>query len=286
MKEQDPLPTSARGVDRLPCHVEEGGSGDAICIFLHGFGDGGYVWYDFAPRLPKNYRTLIIDFRGHGNSADDPAANYGVAPYCTDVLNIIHKYQLKNISLVGHSLGASVALRIAAAVPHLVSDLILVDFSLSTEQTVFDNILSQFDEQCMGYASRAEYAAWISTKRPLTHPRMLDYIVDNALRETADGRFVLKVDPRIQQIIKTGSSRTDDVRPILSRVLCRTLLIRGRGSAVLSKKAALDIVRLLNDAQLCEISHSGHAVMVENPDGFAEAVYKFLLGARTRSGGV
>jgi pimeloyl-ACP methyl ester carboxylesterase len=115
---------------------------------------------------------------------------------------------------------------------------------------------------------------------------MLHHIVDNALRETADGRFVLKVDRRIQQIIRTGSARTDDVQTILSKILCRTLLIRGRGSAVLCKKEALDIIRLLKDGQLCEISGAGHAVMVEDPDEFADAVNQFLLGPSTSRGGL
>jgi pimeloyl-ACP methyl ester carboxylesterase len=254
-------------------------------MLLHGFGEGGYVWYDLAPRLAKKYRTIIMDFRGHGNSGEDPAGNYGVGPYSIDVLNLTQKYKLRNISLVGHSLGAAVALQVAAAAPHLVTDLILVDFSLSTEPAVSENILSQFNEQCDGYNSLAEYAAWISAKRPLTHPRMLRYIVDNALRETPDGRYVLKVDRRIQQIMGTGSERTDDVRTILSKILCRTLLIRGRGSAVLGKKEALDIIRLLKDGQLCEISHAGHAVMVEDPDEFADAVNQFLLGPLTSRNG-
>ncbi|RXH11354.1 alpha/beta fold hydrolase [Bradyrhizobium guangzhouense] len=286
MKEPDLLHTPAPGADQFSFHIRECGGGDATCILLHGFGEGGYVWNDFAPRLPKNYRTIIIDFRGHGNSGEDPTGNYGVGSYSTDVLNLIQKYKLRNISLVGHSLGAAVALQVAAAVPHLVTDLVLVDFSLSTELDVSENILSQFQEQCDGYSSLAEYAAWISAKRPLTHPRMLGHIVDNALRESADGRLVLKVDRRIQQIMGTGSARADDVRPILSKISCRTLLIRGRGSAVLSKKEAFDIIRLLKDGQLHEISHAGHAVMVEDPDEFADAVNQFLLGPRTSGGGL
>lgn len=274
----------APGADQLSFHIEEYGSGDSTCILLHGFGEGRYVWYDFAPRLPKQYRAVIMDFRGHGNFGEDPTGNFGVGPYSTDVLALIRKYKLRKISLVGHSLGAAVALRVAAAAPHLVTDLILVDFSFSIERAVSENILSQFHEQCDGYNSLAEYAAWISAKRPLTHPRMLRYIVDNALRETTDGRFVLKVDRRIQQIMKSGSARTDDVRTILSKVRCRTLLIRGQGSAVLCKKEARDFIRLLKDGQLCEISHAGHAVMVEAPDEFADAVNQFLLGPRTSRG--
>lgn len=280
VKEQDLLRTRAPGADQSSLHIEERGSGDAICLLLHGFGEGGYVWYDFAPRLPKKYRTIIIDFRGHGNSGEDPTGNYGIGAYSTDILNFIQEYKLSNISVVGHSLGAAVALQVTAAVPHLVTDLILVDFSLSTERAVCEDILSQFHEQCDGYTSLAEYAAWILAKRPLTHPRMLRYIVDNALRETADGRFVLKADRRIQQIIKKGSAPTDDAGTIFSKILCRTLLVRGRGSAVLCRKEALDIIRLLKDGQLCEISHAGHAVMVEDPDEFADAVIQFLLGPR------
>lgn len=275
----------APGADQLSFHIEERGSGDATCILLHGFGEGRYVWYDFAPRLPEKYRAVIMDFRGHGDSGEDPTGNFGAGPYSKDVLDLVRKYKLRKISLVGHSLGAAVALRVAAAATHLVTDLILVDFSSSPEQAVLDDVLSQFHEQCDGYHSLDEYAAWISAKRPLTHPRMLRHIVDNALRETTDGRFVLKADRRIQQMIESGSARTDDIRTIVSKVRCRTLLIRGQGSAVLCKKEARDLVRLLKDGQLCEISHAGHAVMVEAPDEFADAVNQFLLGPRTSRGG-
>src|SRR5688572_25912227 len=126
MKKQDLLHIPAPGADPLSFHIEECGSGDATCILLHGFGEGRYVWYDFAPRLPKNYRAVMMDFRGHGNSGDDPTGNFGVGPYSTDVHDLIQNYKLRNISLVGHSLGAAVALQVAAAVPHLVTDLILV----------------------------------------------------------------------------------------------------------------------------------------------------------------
>lgn len=277
MKGHDLLRTSALEADRSCFHIEERGSGDAICILLHGFGEGGYVWYDFAPRLPKKYRTIIVDFRGHGNSGEDPTVNYGVASYCTDILSLIQKYKFRNISLVGHSLGATVALQVAAAVPRLVKNLILVDFSLNLEHTAQEDILSQFQEQCDGYDSLAEYAAWMSARRPLTHPRMLRHIVDNALCKTGDGRLALKADRKIQRIVEECWARTGDVRTIFSRILCPTLLIRGIGSAVLCKKEALYITSLLKDGHLCEISHAGHAVMVENPDEFADAVYRFLL---------
>ncbi len=285
MKEHDLLRTPAHDADRSSFHIEERGSGDAICILLHGFGEGGYVWYDLAPRLPKKYRTIIVDFRGHGNSGEDPAVNYGIASYCADILSLIQKHELRSISLIGHSLGATVALQVAAAVPHLVTALILVDFSLNAGRAVREDILSQFQEQCDGYGSLAEYAAWMSARRPLTHPRMLRHIVDNALRRTGDGRFALKADRKIQRIVKEGSARPGDVRTIFSRILCPTLLIRGIGSAVLCKKEALYITSLLKDGHLCEISHAGHAVMVENPDEFADAVNRFLLERCTSSDG-
>ncbi|ARS66213.1 alpha/beta hydrolase [Sinorhizobium meliloti] len=279
MKERFLLHTLAFGADQFSFHVGEYGSEDEICILLHGFGEGGYVWYDLAARLPKKYRAIIVDFRGHGNSREDPTVNYGIDTYSDDVLNLIQEYKLKNISLIGHSLGAVVALRVAAAVPYLVSNLVLVDFSLNATPTIHGNILSQFHEQCDGYNSLAAYAAWILDKRPLTHPRMLRYIVENALRETADGRFVLKADRRIQELLSYKSTFIDNYQNIMRNISCRTLLIRGKGSAVLCKKEALHIVNMLKNGQLCEISGAGHAVMIEDPDEFVDAVTQFLLGS-------
>jgi pimeloyl-ACP methyl ester carboxylesterase len=73
---------------------------------------------------------------------------------------------------------------------------------------------------------------------------------------------------------------------MLSKIACRTLLIRGQGSAVLCKKEAWDIIRALKDGQLCEISRAGHAVMAESPDEFSDAVNQFLLEPSTSRGGL
>lgn len=281
MKEQFLLHAPMLGADRFPFHVEEYGKGDAVCIFLHGFGEGAYVWRDLVPRLPKKSRSIVLDFRGHGNSGEDPEANYGVETYSRDVLDIIASCKYSNVSIVGHSLGAGVAIMVAASAPHIVSNLILVDWSLSATQAVYDNVFSQFYEQCDGYNSLAEYAAWILDRRPLTHPRMLRHIVSNALRESAGGKFVLKADRRLTEIFDKTSARASNYQYLLSRILCRTLLVRGKGSAVLSKREALSIVGMLKDGRLCEIAGAGHAVMVDDPDQFANAVIQFLFGPRT-----
>lgn len=271
----------ALGAERFPFHVEEYGSGDAICILLHGFGEGGYVWRDLAPRLPNKYRSVIVDFRGHGDSREDPAAIFSLETYSDDILDLINNCNYTDVSIIGHSLGAGVAIIVAAAAPHLVSNLILVDWPLSTTRTAHDTVISQFHEQCDGYNSPAEYAAWILDRRPLTHPRMLRHIVGNALREQADGKFVLKADRRVTGIFGNLSKRPNNADELLSRIVCRTLLVRGRGSAVLSKVDALSIVGMLKYGHLCEISGAGHAVMVDDPDQFADAVNQFLLGSRT-----
>ncbi|WP_338426276.1 alpha/beta fold hydrolase [Sphingopyxis kveilinensis] len=239
------------------------------------------IWYDFAARLPKQYRAIIINLRGHGDYFAEDKNNYNIIKYSSDIVDMVCRYNLNNISLIGHSLGASVAIKVASNIPDRIRNLVLVDFSLSAKPAIHENIMSQFREQCDGFGSPAEYARWLSDKRPLTHPRMIPHIVSNALRETPEGRFVLKVDPAIKKIINNVSKFQEDYKSILSEILCRTLLIRGRGSAILSKKEAMDIVKILKDGELQEISGAGHAVMTDNPDQFSETVNRFLVGSRS-----
>lgn len=281
MKERFGPSTIDPGADQLPVHFEQCGDGDTICILLHGFGEGGYIWYDFAARLPKKYRAIIVNLRGHGDYYEEDKNNYNIVKYSSDIIDMVYRFNLNNISLVGHSLGASVAIKVASDVPARIRDLVLVDFSLSAKPAVHENIMSQFREQSEGFGSPAEYARWLSDKRPLTHPRMIPHIVSNALRETPEGRFVLKVDPAIQEIINNVSKFEEDYKSILSKILCRTLLIRGQGSAILSKKEAMDIVKILRDGELREVSGAGHAVMTDNPDQFSEIVNRFLVGSRS-----
>jgi pimeloyl-ACP methyl ester carboxylesterase len=65
----------------------------------------------------------------------------------------------------------------------------------------------------------------------------------------------------------------------LGRVKCPSLVVRGAASDILSADTAERMAeQALAQGRLAEVPRAGHSVMIDNPEGFAEAVSSFALG--------
>jgi pimeloyl-ACP methyl ester carboxylesterase len=95
-------------------------------LLVHGLGVTGAVWVPFALPLAPRYAALAPDLRGHGAS-DEPATGYAPADYARDLIGLHDAVRLGATPVVGHSLGALVALALADLRPDLVTALVLVD---------------------------------------------------------------------------------------------------------------------------------------------------------------
>lgn len=88
----------------------------------------GRRWQDFDPLLPAllpRWAVTAADHRGHGRSGRNPAG-YRVADYVGDAAGLVRTVNEPAV-LVGHSLGALVALGVAAKVPTVVRAVVLLD---------------------------------------------------------------------------------------------------------------------------------------------------------------
>src|SRR5215211_7958292 len=95
-------------------------------ILLHGFQASGLMWLRTAQALESDYRILMPDFRAHGFS-HARLANFSLDRLTEDIANMIQALGLATPAIVGHSLGAEIAGRVAAQHPSLVRSLVLVD---------------------------------------------------------------------------------------------------------------------------------------------------------------
>ncbi|HEU5316956.1 MAG TPA: alpha/beta hydrolase [Chloroflexota bacterium] len=95
-------------------------------VLLHGLGAGGAVWQAFGRRLSPPWQCVAPDMRGHGES-DKPASGYEPQDYARDIAALIGSLGAGPVPVVGHSLGALVALALAAFHAGTVSRVVLLD---------------------------------------------------------------------------------------------------------------------------------------------------------------
>lgn len=115
--------------DRL-IHYEALGRGEPL-IFLHGWLGSWRYWWPAMQALSTHYRTFALDLWGFGDSSKAPES-YSLDAYVTMLDQFVEQLGIaRPLTLVGHSLGAAVALRFAAAHPDAVTRLAAVALPVS-----------------------------------------------------------------------------------------------------------------------------------------------------------
>ncbi|WP_235870652.1 alpha/beta fold hydrolase [Rhodococcus xishaensis] len=106
-------------------HVLTAGAGERTVVLLHGYSDHGGTWQKVVPTLAEQYRVLVVDLPGFGRSAGtwrEPVID-GYVEILSDLVND----ESDQVSVVGNSLGAVIALVWASARPDLIADVVLSD---------------------------------------------------------------------------------------------------------------------------------------------------------------
>lgn len=104
---------------------DRGPPGAPVVILLHGLGDARQSFDRLLPRLPDSLRVVAIDLRGHGGSTR-PATGYSVGAMAADVVALAEALDLRDLTVVGHSLGSFVAREVARRLPGRTTGLILL----------------------------------------------------------------------------------------------------------------------------------------------------------------
>ena len=147
-------------------------SGDSGCplLFLHGTGCDASDWIPVIETLPSEQRCIAPDFRGHGQSAV-PTQPFTLADLAGDVLHLIDFLRLRELVVVGHSLGGMVAMEVARRSSCVVGLILLEGWTnLSSAGSAFDagrfygslsqTAIAQIQRKSEGTRNRFQSEVW------------------------------------------------------------------------------------------------------------------------------
>lgn len=120
----DVEPDVALCVERWPADQP----GAPVALALHGFSGCRLHFSNLAEALDGKVELLALDCRGRGRSShpDDPA-RFGMRRHAEDAAAVLRALDLSDVVVVGTSMGAWIAMQLAAHHPDLVRSLVLVD---------------------------------------------------------------------------------------------------------------------------------------------------------------
>jgi pimeloyl-ACP methyl ester carboxylesterase len=109
-------PTLLRISDKLSLRYVKLGEGPAL-VLLHTIRTQLEYFRDLAPILAQKYTVYAVDLPGHGHSPIDPAAPFDEPYMRSGIVGFLETLDLRDVTLVGESIGAVLALTAAAEVP-------------------------------------------------------------------------------------------------------------------------------------------------------------------------
>ena len=248
--------------------------GEPTALLLHGIGNYGRYWNFFANAIGGRLRLIAPDARGHGESGRPPDG-YTPADFAADALAILDASDTERAIVVGHSMGASHAIHLAAHYPDRVRALTIVDASPEPLAEGSARAARLLTERPQRFGSREEARAYLVRTSPGYRDGVYDNRLEWGLREDG-GELLWRSDPNALRKIIAGRTTPIERWELLEAVSCPTLVVRGTRSNVLSEEVARHMASVLADARLMELD-AGHNVALERPRELADAVVAIAL---------
>ncbi|MHB8092417.1 MAG: alpha/beta fold hydrolase [Syntrophales bacterium] len=285
----EPIMISGKG-DGVKLQLAEWGTTGQVVLCIHGITANCRCWDVVASSLEAEFRVLAMDLRGRGHS-EKPATGYSVEQHCRDIAALQDDLGLKRPVIMGHSLGAFIALAFAATYPDRVESVILVDGGgdLSTEQMakVFSGIKPALERLGKVFPSAEAYID-LMKQAPYLQPwsPALEAYCRYELTEV-EGGVKANIDPlHIQEeAINLGKMKAAS---FYREIACKVLILRAtRGllaedDILLPEEVVERMTREILTAKRIDIPGTNHYSILFQPNKLRDEAIKGFLREHSR----
>lgn len=257
--------------DGLTINYDVQGDGDPLLLIPYLSAD--HACYAFQlPAYTEHYRCIAVDLPGTGDS-DKPAGPYATDAYADQIAAFLGAIGVERAHVAGVSLGAGVAMHLAARHPGRVRSL-----SLHSAWDTSDRYLRAVVEQWRALASSLPTVPdvvidgifpWCFTPDMYAdRPEVVDSLVE----------FVRSrpVQPRDAFLAQTEAALGHDVSPVLGDIGVPALITVGARDLVCSPRFARRLDGAIADSELVVFEHLSHAGLHEDPETFNRVSLDFL----------
>lgn len=234
-------------IDGLNIEYTEKGSGTPL-LLLHGWGSSFKFYEKIIDALSNRCRVVAVNFPGCGES-DTMRSPWTLDDYCDFVLKFINAIELDNPILIGHSHGGRVTLKMTAEKMINPPKIVLLDSAGLIPK-------KSFKQKCRAKSFK-------TIKRILTLPVIKNHSENllNKARNHYGSADYNAAPPVLRQTLV--SLVNTDLREILPKITCPTLLIWGDKDTDTPLSDAKIIEKLIPDAGLCVYENAGHFAFFE-----------------------
>ncbi len=243
------------------------GAGHTI-VLIHGlFGNLDNLGL-LARDLVQDYQVLSIDLRNHGLSFHSAIHDYEAM--AQDVIDLLQHLSLENVTLIGHSMGGKVAMKVASLASANVNQLVVLDmapvhYSTRRHDNVFAGLLAVEQQQPTSRKQALEILA-----QHIEIDGVRQFLSKSLYKEHDHLTWRFNVDSLHENYSKILAWET------LNPVATATLFVKGADSDYLQAEHQSQIQAQFPNAKAHVIANTGHWLHAEKPAEVLRVIRRFL----------
>lgn len=253
-------------------------------LCMHGLSRNSADFEELCETLCDDYRIIAVDQRGRGRSEyDSNFDNYQVPVYAQDMLTLVKHLDLKNVVLVGTSMGGLISMVMNALCPNVFSGIVLNDIGPDVDPKGLDRIKA--------YVGKTKIVnSWqeaIDQVKQINGPAFPNFndtdwraFVGRLYVENESGAPVLAYDANISKAMSDDDSAAvpPDLWPLFEATTnMPLLLIRGELSDILHSDCVKKMQQKSPSMDFFEVADVGHAPILNEP-GAVDAIRSLISG--------
>ncbi len=268
-----------------PLHLTSHGRGDPPVVLVHGFGAHGHFWRKWIPALAEKHRTHVVDLMGFGNAETPAWGDYSPSAQARHLAELLRRIDGAPPILIGHSLGAGIALAAAfllrdegLGVP--LGGLVVVSGAIYPQR--FPRYLSLARLPLLGLlflvAPPPRWLMWKGLRGIVGDPKTVDaeqvegYL--EPLKSLARRRAILRA---ARQLDLSEARSLSDRLPELD---LPTLIVWGKDDSIVPPELGIRLSREVRHSDLVLLDGVGHLPPEEAPERSLLPVTSFLAARR------
>ncbi len=247
-------------------------------VFVHGFACDQRMWRGITPYFEDTHFLVLLDQVGGGHSdisAYDPDRHGHLEGYADDLVEVLEALDLDDAVLVGHSVGASVAILAHLMAPERIGALVLVGPSpryVDDPASGYVGGLSEEEVEGLLEAIELNFSGWADVMAPV--------IMGNEDRPELGAELVAtfcETEPGIA-VQWARVSFLADVRDELGAVTVPSIVLQCSEDPIVPDAVGRWMADRIPGGQFVQLAATGHCPHLSAPDETATAIQRFLTG--------
>jgi 3-oxoadipate enol-lactonase len=249
-------------------HVRESGRGPAV-VLLHAFPLNARMWEPQVQSLSSRMRLLAVDLPGFGLSPPAGAAP-SLETYAERVAGALDDLRIREVLVVGLSMGGYVAFRLAERIGARLRGLLLANTRPGPDgeaaATARHELAAEVESTGVEAAANEFLPKLIGSTTLRGRPELVDRVRAIILENSPAG---------VAAALRAMAARPDST-PLLPALRCPVLCLSGEDDTIAPPDVARDMAAQIPDADVAVLPESGHLSNLEAADGFNDALAGLL----------